>query len=52
MLKKTEVQGQAEVQSQPEGQATPSVKRQASKNATRVPKRPAIDPIDPSDYRD
>ena len=47
MLKQAEVQGQAEVQSQPEGQATPSVKRQASNNATRVPKRPAIDPIRP-----
>ncbi len=45
--RETEMLKQAEVQSQPEGQATPSVKRQASKNATRVPKRPAIDPIRP-----
>ena len=45
--RETEMLKQAEVQSEPEGQATPSVKRQASKNAIRVPKRPAIDPIRP-----
>ena len=47
MLKQAEVQGQAEVRSQPEGQVTPSVKRKVLKSPTRVPKRPAIDPIRP-----